>query len=145
VNVATEIDPNTYALVRNDRLRRFLLMTMCETFKATSHTEIRARLRGYAAPPVLQGAQENHRPDLLCLQPDKKKTPILLDVVTAESFEDEKAFVLRFGLFISAAGHYGWEIHIACPNCALNGETLEQRIRMRLKKMDFTPNKIWAV
>jgi hypothetical protein len=145
VNVATEINPSTHALVRDDRFRRFLLETMCETFKATAHTEIRARLRGYSAPPVLQGAQENHRPDLLCLQPNKKRTPILLDVVTADSFEDEQAFVLRFGLFISAAAHYGWEIHIACPNCALNGETLEKRIRARLKKMGFTPNKVWVV
>jgi hypothetical protein len=144
VNVETESNPNTQMIARGDT-RRLLLRTMAELFKASGYTDIQARVKPFRAPRVFQGSQEDHRPDLTCRQNDKRRTALILDVVTTDVFAHAQAFELRIGLFVSVARALKCELHIACPNVKAGEEYLETLIRKRLASAGVTPNKIWVV
>src|SRR4051812_18529231 len=129
--------------VVEDEERRRLLWLMAEYFRTVGCTDIKARLPGYVPPPVLSGTIEDHRPDFTCRQLDSGKTPIILEIVTAERVEDPQA-ENRWSLLFSAAKLYSAELHFVVPRWPPPGP-VDPLLRRRLARLELTPNRVWAV
>jgi hypothetical protein len=126
-----------------DEERRRLLWLMAEYFRTVGYSDIKARLPGFMPPPVLSGTLEDHRPDFTCRQSDAGKTPIIMEVVTAESVEDPRS-ENRWSLLSSAAKLYNAELHFVIPKWVERG-AIDPILRRRLARMDLTPNRVWTV
>jgi hypothetical protein len=123
--------------------RRRLLWLMAEYFRTVGYTDIKARLPGFMAPPVLSGTLEDHRPDFTCRQSDSGHTPIIMEVVTPASVDDPRS-ENRWSLLSSAAKLYNAELHFVVPKWAQNGP-VDHLLKRRLARMDLTPNRVWTV
>ncbi len=123
--------------------RRRLLWLMAEYFRTMGYTDIKARLPGFVAPPVLAGTIEDHRPDFTCRQTDSNKTPIIMEVVTMSDVESPTADN-RWSLLSSAAKLYNAELHFVVPKWTTGG-AVDAVLRRRLARLELTPNRIWLV
>ncbi len=128
--------------VVDDEERRRLLWLMAEYFRTVGYSDIKARLPGFMAPPVLSGTLEDHRPDFTCRQSDTGRTPIILEVVTQAEVEDPK-LENRWSLLSSAAKLYNAELHFVVPKWTGQG-AVEPALRKRLGRMDLTANRVWT-
>ncbi|MCI0571555.1 MAG: hypothetical protein L0Y66_12435 [Myxococcaceae bacterium] len=129
--------------VVSDEERRRLLWLMAEYFRTVGYTDIKARLPGFMAPPILSGTIEDHRPDFTCRQSDSARTPIILEVVTPGVVEDPGA-ENRWSLLASAAKLYSAELHFVCPKWTAQG-AVDPTLKRRLARMELTPNRVWTV
>jgi hypothetical protein len=129
--------------VVEDDERRRLLWLMAEYFRTVGYSDIKARLPGFVPPPVLSGTLEDHRPDFTCRQSDQGKTPIILEIVTANTVEDPIS-ENRWSLLSSAAKLYNAELHFVVPKWHPNG-AIDPVLRRRLARMELTPNRVWTV
>src|SRR5438874_2198295 len=75
-DTGTVFNPGCEPVVEDEDRRR-LLWLMAEYFRTVGYTDIKARLPGFAPPPVLSGTLEDHRPDFTCRQSDSGRTPII--------------------------------------------------------------------
>lgn len=123
--------------------RRRLLWLMAEYFRTVGSTDIKARLPGFVPPPVLSGTIEDHRPDFTCRQPDRGRTPIILDVVTADEVEHPAADN-RWSLLSSAARLYTAELHFVVPKWDSRG-SVDAALKRRLQRLDVSFNRVWNV
>ncbi len=123
--------------------RRRLLWLMAEYFRTMGYTDIKARLPGFVAPPVLAGTIEDHRPDFTCRQTDSNKTPIILEVVTSTDAENVLADN-RWSLLSSASKLYNAELHFVVPKWSTTG-AVDTVLRRRLSRLELLPNRIWLV
>jgi hypothetical protein len=123
--------------------RRRLLWLMAEFFRTVGYTDIKARLPGFAAPPVLSGTLEDHRPDFTCRQTDAGRTPLIMEVVTPERVDDPEV-ENRWSLLSSAAKLYNAELHFVVPKWSASG-AIDDVLRRRLARMDLVPNRVWTV
>ena len=138
-----EAPPQACEPVLRDGPRRRFLWLMVEYFRTLGYSEVKARLPGHVAPLVLNGTLEDHRPDLTCRQADRKKTPVLLEVVLPETVDDPGA-ENRWSLLASAARLYSAELHFVVPRWTQRG-SIERRLRRRLGEMGLRPRRIWQV
>jgi hypothetical protein len=129
--------------VVDDEERRRLLWLMAEYFRTVGYSDIKARLPGFMAPPVLSGTLEDHRPDFTCRQTDSGKTPIILEVVSANEVEDPR-LENRWSLLSSAAKLYNAELHFVVPKWSSHG-AIEPTLRKRLSRMELSVNRVWTV
>lgn len=129
--------------VVQDGPRRRFLWLMVEYFRTLGYSDVKARLPGHCAPNVLNGTLEDHRPDLTCRQADRRKTPMLLEVVLPETVDDP-ASENRWSLLASAARLYAAELHFVVPRWTRLG-SIDRRLRRRLQEMGLFPNRIWQV
>ncbi len=134
--------PGCCAVVEDEERLR-LLWLMAEYFRTIGYTDIKARLPGFAPPPVLSGTLEDHRPDFTCRQTNGSRTPIILEIVTRRTV-DEPESENRWSLLSSAAKLYTAEIHFAVPKWQPGG-VIDPLLRRRLARMELTPNRIWTV
>lgn len=130
-------------LVVESEDRRRLLWLMAEFFRTVGCTDIKARLPGFSAPPVLSGTIEDHRPDFTCRQTNAAKTPIILEVVTLD-LVDLPANENRWSLLASAAKLYVAELHFVVARWTPAGP-IDPMLRRRLARMDLVPNRVWNV
>jgi len=138
-----EAPPQACEPVLRDGPRRRFLWLMVEYFRTLGYSEVKARLPGHVAPPVLNGTLENHRPDLTCRQVDSARTPVLLEVVVPAEV-DAPGSENRWSLLASAARLYSAELHFVVPRWSDHG-SIDHRLRRRLRDMDVRPNHIWQV
>ena len=129
--------------VLGDGPRRRLLWLMVEYFRTLGYSDVKARLPGHATPNVLNGTLEDHRPDLTCRQGDRRKTPVLLEVVLPETVDDP-ASENRWSLLASAARLHAAELHFVIPRWTRLG-SIDRRLRRHLREMGLSPNRIWQV
>lgn len=116
---------------------------MAEYLDLMGWSEIKARLPGYAAPIVLSGTIEDHRPDLTARQPDSKRTPVIIETVPGEEIEGpDKAH--RWTLLASASQLYGAELHFVVPRWTPFGPG-DSRLRRRLVSLEISHRRIWSV
>jgi hypothetical protein len=137
-----EHDRSCSAMVEGGE-HRDLLWLMAEFFRTVGYTDLKARLPGHAAPEVLMGTLEDHRPDCTCRQDDTEQTPILLEVVTPKEV-DEPGRDHRWSLLASAAHLYSAELHFVVPQWSERG-SIEPLLRRRLSGIDVHPSRIWSV
>lgn len=137
-----EHDRSCSAMVEGGE-RRDLLWLMAEFFRTVGYTDLKARLPDHAAPEVLRGTLEDHRPDCTCRQDDTEQTPILLEVVTPKEV-DEPGRDHRWSLLASAAHLYSAELHFVVPQWSERG-SIEPLLRRRLSGIDVHPSRIWLV
>jgi len=135
--------PEACESVLDDGPRRRVLWLMVEYFRTVGYSDVKARLPGHAAPPVLNGTLEDHRPDCTCRQDDRGRTPILLEVVVPEEVDDPRS-ENRWSLLASAARLYSAELHFVVPRWSDRG-SIDRTLRRRLREMDVRPNRIWQV
>ena len=126
-----------------DEERRRILWLMAEYFRTLGYTDIKARLPGFMAPPVLSGTLEDHRPDFTCRQSDAARTPIIMEVVTPSQV-DQPALENRWSLLSSAARLYSAELHFVVPKWASRGP-IDGILRKRLQRLDLPFNRVWTV
>lgn len=129
--------------VLRDGPRRRVLWLMVEYFQTVGCSDVKARLPGHAAPSVLNGTLEDHRPDLTCRQGDTARTPVLLEVVLPETLDDPGS-ENRWSLLASAARLYSAELHFVVPRWTERG-SIDRKLRRRLRDMDVRPGRIWQV
>jgi hypothetical protein len=129
--------------VVDDGHRRRLLWLMAEYFRTLGYTDLKARLPGFVPPPVLSGTIEDHRPDFTCRQSDRDRTPIILEVVTAENVSDPTADN-RWSLLSSAARLYNAELHFVVPKWDPKG-SVDAALRRRLQRLELAFNRVWNV
>jgi hypothetical protein len=136
-------EPDACNAVLHDGPRRRVLWLMAEFFRTLGCSDLKARLPGHLAPPLLNGTLEDHRPDLTCRQGDRSRTPVFLEVVVGEEL-DEPGSENRWSLLASAARLYSAELHFVVPRWTTRG-SVDRRLRRRLRDMDVHPNRIWTV
>ena len=129
--------------VLRDGPRRRVLWLMMEFFRTLGCSDVKARLPGQASPAVLNGTLEDHRPDLTCRQPDRARTPVVLEVVLPEALEDPGS-ENRWSLLASAARLYSAELQFVVPRWTDRG-SIERKLRRRLRDMDVHVGRIWQV
>jgi hypothetical protein len=138
-----EAPPQACEAVLAEGPRRRFLWLMVEYFRTLGYSDLKARLPGHIAPPVLNGTLEDHRPDLTCRQDDTARTPVVLEVVVPEEI-DAPGAENRWCLLASAARLYSAELHFVVPRWSQRG-SIDRRLRRRLEHMDVHPNHIWQV
>ena len=129
--------------VLRDGPRRNFLWLMVEYFRTLGYSDVKARLPGHTPPSVLNGTLEDHRPDLTCRQGDRRKTPVLLEVVLPETVDDP-ASENRWSLLASAAHLYAAELHFVVPRWTRLG-SIDRKLLHRLRELGLSPNRIWQV
>lgn len=124
--------------------RYHLLRLMAEFAQLMGCTEIKARLAGFPMPAMLPGTLEDHRPDLTCRQPDRRRTPLILETVTEANLRSQGS-KSRWTLLASAASLQGAELHFAVPCWLMGGLLGEVKLRNLLARWMIGPTRIWAV
>ena len=128
-----------------DPWRQRAILAMVELYEVLGYTAIKARWYGFTSPAIIEGNQENHRPDLTCRQFDDKGTPVILEAVGPFEVRAKNS-AKRWTLLHSAAAMYDAELQFVVPSWTVEGfPTVEQRLRQRLANLDITPRKVWAL
>lgn len=129
--------------VVSEKEHQRLLWLMTEYFRTLGYTDVKARLPGFEAPPVLTGTIEDCRPDFTCRQTDRAHTPLIAEVVTAGELENPK-LDNRWSLLFSAARLYGAEMHFVIPKWHPK-LAVDATLKKRLGRMELNPHHIWRV
>lgn len=138
----TDTPPGCRPIVE-EKERCQLILLMAEYFQVLGYTNIKARISDYVHPPVLSGTAEDHRPDLMCIQLDKRHTPIFLEAITKKGMSESAAHN-RWALFSSAAQLYKGEFHLVVQKFDLVS-SLESIVRGKLQAFGISFKHIWNV
>lgn len=126
--------------------RIMYIETMAELLAHTGHTDIKARSPDRTPPDVIKGQLEDHRPDLTCRQPSRRKTALILDTVFPADVIDDR-LVNRLSLLASAAMHFKADLQFIIPTatCKHNHKTVRENLLILFREVGIDPSyiKIW--
>jgi len=112
-----------------------LVLMMANYFKNQGYSNIQADIANYPTPPIIEGQDQNHRPDLLC---DKTLyTQIILEAETEDTIDDEHT-ASQWSLFANWANEHNNEFHLVVP------KDYREVAKKRLKELGINAHEIWT-
>jgi hypothetical protein len=121
-----------------------LLFRVLSLLKKSGYLEIKASLKGYAAPPTIFGVKGNYKPDIFCKKKPTDETAYIIEIDTCTSIFDDVT-AIRWTLFADFARKTSNTFQIVIPkNCMIEGSMISgtELVRRRLQELEIDPGTV---